>query len=806
MATETKLNVKIAYDGSGWQQLTRDAQRAEREMQRVTRNQIQAQRTLQRLTRSLDRGLAQDAAGRQPSFSQQVGRQVAGQFIAANIAIGGAQAAIQATTDFTKSSLEAAMAAERLESATNNLGQRFGVSGKQITDSIQEASLHTINETDAMQAANQAMLLGVVKSEEEFAELARLGIVLGRAMGQDAKKSIEDITIGIGRQSRLILDNLGIMVSAEKANENYARSLGITVSELTDAQKAEAFRQEVLKQGRAKVAELGDVTLDSAGKVEQLTARWRDFQAAFGASLLQLGSGTGLIEKLSEGLGGATDALEGFNDASKALDIVEEKARDKLDPSLHKTIDTLDTLKAVTNPLAFAFEKVATYLGTAAFNADGLQAAYDELEAATTDATDATDDNTAALEQSEEALKRLEHVRKVQQDSLVSIKDIQAQALEDTGQAWQDWSEDVSKLNTATWQNLEKIQADSAKRQKQIQAGLQKDLAGVDKDLAKDLEKIRKENAKRDTRAAEDAAREQRREERRAKIDTLADERLFQNELKWLAADGQAIAIQQALERRAIEQQIAAERSSEQQQAEEEDRQIRTRRQQEDDAERIRELRDTAAERKAELEARAAEEMALEQQRLAESIDAENAAYEERKAALDQYLDNKLVDIENNSQEAIQQLARELALAQDLTEEELGKLAAAAGRLGKEAGAAFAFGLKEGAELIKEVSGLLGQGAGGGTPTTTGRGSSRGIMPERDIPGFAGGGFVPGPIGAPRLILAHGGEEIRTPEQQRGQVILNVNGPSQESFTAYLMAGVEKLIQDYDDQLASRLN
>ena len=34
--------------------------------------------------------------------------------------------------------------------------------------------------------------------------------------------------------------------------------------------------------------------------------------------------------------------------------------------------------------------------------------------------------------------------------------------------------------------------------------------------------------------------------------------------------------------------------------------------------------------------------------------------------------------------------------------------------------------------------------------------------------GFAEGGMVPGPPGAPRLILAHGGEEVLTEDQQRG--------------------------------------
>ncbi len=54
-------------------------------------------------------------------------------------------------------------------------------------------------------------------------------------------------------------------------------------------------------------------------------------------------------------------------------------------------------------------------------------------------------------------------------------------------------------------------------------------------------------------------------------------------------------------------------------------------------------------------------------------------------------------------------------------------------------------------------------------------------MPKLNIPGFATGGTVPGPIGAPQLAVVHGGEEIRTPSQQRqgsgagGSVTINVD-------------------------------
>jgi hypothetical protein len=37
------------------------------------------------------------------------------------------------------------------------------------------------------------------------------------------------------------------------------------------------------------------------------------------------------------------------------------------------------------------------------------------------------------------------------------------------------------------------------------------------------------------------------------------------------------------------------------------------------------------------------------------------------------------------------------------------------------------------------------------------------------VPGFALGGMVPGEQGVPRVIIAHGGERVQTPAQQRDQ-------------------------------------
>ena len=75
------------------------------------------------------------------------------------------------------------------------------------------------------------------KNTDEMAEMFDIAQRLGRALGVDTARSVESLITGIGRQSRLMLDIIGIVVRADEAYESYANSLGKSVDKLTDSEK-----------------------------------------------------------------------------------------------------------------------------------------------------------------------------------------------------------------------------------------------------------------------------------------------------------------------------------------------------------------------------------------------------------------------------------------------------------------------------------------------------------------------------------------------------------------------------------------
>ena len=155
-------------------------------------------------------------------------------------------------------------------------------------DKLKEATNGTMSEFDLFQQANNAMILGVTKNSDEMAEMFDIAQRLGRSLGRDTRTSIESLVTGIGRQSRLMLDNIGIITKVGDANEKYARSLGKSVDQLTDTERRQAFFNATMEAARFKVALLGDEVLTTQDSFDQ-------FDSAM----------SNLRNNIGEGLGGA---------------------------------------------------------------------------------------------------------------------------------------------------------------------------------------------------------------------------------------------------------------------------------------------------------------------------------------------------------------------------------------------------------------------------------------------------------------------------------------------------------------------
>ena len=144
-----------------------------------------------------------------------------------------------------------------ISTSFHTLAQSVGETGESMLAATRSATKGLISDMSIMATANKAVLLGLPVTSKEMGTLATSAIVLGRAMGQDATKSLDDLITALGRSSPMILDNLGLTVKVGEANETYAKQIGKTSAQLTDAEKKMAFYNAAMEAAGRKVVELG---------------------------------------------------------------------------------------------------------------------------------------------------------------------------------------------------------------------------------------------------------------------------------------------------------------------------------------------------------------------------------------------------------------------------------------------------------------------------------------------------------------------------------------------------------------------
>lgn len=147
----------------------------------------------------------------------------------------------------------AVMAADRLgklRGSFDELASGAGQSADQMLAAMRAASNGMITDADLILSANKAMLLGVADSADELTSLLQVAQARGKAMGMSATDAFNDIVTGLGRESALILDNLGITIDTTSVMEDYARSLGVAADQLDSTQRKQALLNEVMRQSQ----------------------------------------------------------------------------------------------------------------------------------------------------------------------------------------------------------------------------------------------------------------------------------------------------------------------------------------------------------------------------------------------------------------------------------------------------------------------------------------------------------------------------------------------------------------------------
>ena len=195
-----------------------------------------------------------------------------------------AQIGVRAIKDFAVDSVKSAIKAER---AMQSFKIVAGATADVLLTDLRKASRGLVSDLDLVSAANRALALGIDKNQ--LPKLLEVATARAKVMGITTSQAFNDIATGIGRQSKLILDNLGIIVNLDKAYQNYALSVGRSVESLSEFEKKQIISNEIIKSTEGLIFATSFATETAADKVEKLGAAWDNFKINVGTAIVTIG-------------------------------------------------------------------------------------------------------------------------------------------------------------------------------------------------------------------------------------------------------------------------------------------------------------------------------------------------------------------------------------------------------------------------------------------------------------------------------------------------------------------------------------
>jgi len=153
---------------------------------------------------------------------------------------------------------------------------------RKLLDAMRDASRGAISDLTLMRSASRAAFFGVpIERVPDLLKTARTAAI---ATGQEFSFMLESLVLGLGRQSPMILDNLGLTVKLGTATQRYADKIGKASGALTDQERKLALLDEIMRQNERQQRALGDAIDESTGseKIQSLAAEWSNLRVEFG--------------------------------------------------------------------------------------------------------------------------------------------------------------------------------------------------------------------------------------------------------------------------------------------------------------------------------------------------------------------------------------------------------------------------------------------------------------------------------------------------------------------------------------------
>lgn len=258
MADTINIKFKVLEDGS-LQGIGTKAEKASKGLDKTSKSARNTDRNL--------RGVAGMSSNTTKNFSKMQ-QGLSGGLVPAYAALAANVFAVTAAFGVLSRAAGVKQLTEGLLFTGRAAGQNLSI----VTDNLREITDNAISSADAMRALAIGTSAGF--SESQMEGLTKVAKGASLALGRDMTDALDRLTRGAAKLEPEILDELGIIVRLDRVTEDYAASLGIATSELSEFDRRMAFTNAIVEQGNRKFGALAEAI--DVNPFNQLAATFDD--------------------------------------------------------------------------------------------------------------------------------------------------------------------------------------------------------------------------------------------------------------------------------------------------------------------------------------------------------------------------------------------------------------------------------------------------------------------------------------------------------------------------------------------------
>lgn len=192
--------------------------------------------------------------------------------------------AVKQVAAFTKECISSASKVQSAFTGLNSIVQGTGNSFAQAQDFINKYTADGLVSIEETATAYKNLLSRGYDASQIEDVLSRLkdSAAFGRQASYDLGEAVVTATEGLKNENSILVDNVGVTKNVAKMWEEYAKSIGKSSNDLTQAEKIQAEYNGIMNETRFQVGDAAAYTKTFSGQIQQLKFNFNQMTVAIG--------------------------------------------------------------------------------------------------------------------------------------------------------------------------------------------------------------------------------------------------------------------------------------------------------------------------------------------------------------------------------------------------------------------------------------------------------------------------------------------------------------------------------------------